>query len=138
MTHHHSNSQSANRSPTDHFGTNSTPSEDKHHEYVNLSPSNHSPYAPTTSNQQGHQRDLSGSYWQSNMGIGIGVGGSSVPQGQHDAALPSPAVSSGSYATLPGPGGYTDQAHQLPHVHETSSNKPSSSDLRVMYTGMAQ
>ncbi|RSH94020.1 hypothetical protein EHS25_006674 [Saitozyma podzolica] len=64
-----------------------------------------------------------GTFWATSTGV--------------DQTLASPPTS-GGFAPIGGPLNYTDQAHQLPHVHQTISREPSSNDLRVLYPGLAQ
>lgn len=95
-----------------HYRAASTPHNEKHEAFVNLSPAHPSPYGST--NGQGHP------YWA----------------GQVDPSLCSP-MAPPAYGDLQASMGYQDQPHRLPHVHENIPRVPSSNDLSVMYPGLA-
>lgn len=106
----HSHSHSA--SPTSATFQPTSQSDKLASEYVNMSPTHISSYS-----------SVPGTFWATSTGV--------------DQTLASPPTS-GGFAPIGGPLNYTDQAHQLPHVHQTISREPSSNDLRVLYPGLAQ
>lgn len=118
---HYRSQTSINSMPHPQSLSHTSSYDDKHDPYAGYST------ADGTTYQSGYTQSSQSSNW------------SGAQQSGHDNSLPSPAVSAASYATLPGQLGYPhdqQQAHQLPHVHQTLPRQPSSNDLRVMYPAL--